>query len=219
MGLLSWFRLLFSRKKGFLTLGISRSGKTTLMKAAEALKKGNDSYDCRKEKTDATSQDKVNLKISLPGIDLCFYFVHDYGGDYSNQEMHLREDLPEVQNIIYCFDAHILAEDEIVDRNGIKLKDYAKTAILQCIKVIKNLQNEQKKIKIKNFIFLGTHYDEVKDHEQYNENVLMKKIGFNDLQKKIKGCLPDTKIAFVCGSFISLDEARNVWKRISDNLN
>lgn len=221
MGFWSWFRFLFARKKGFLTLGISRSGKTTLMKAAEALSKGNVSYDCRKEESAATSQEEVNLKgkISLPGVDLFFYFVHDYGGDYLNQEMHLREDLPEVQNIIYCFDANILAEDEIVDRNGIKLKDYAKTAILQCIKVIKNLQNEQKKIKIKNFIFLGTHYDEVKDQEQYNENVLMKKIGYYDLQKKIKECLPDTKIVFICGSFISFDEAGNVWERIAKKLN
>lgn len=220
MGFWSWFRFLFARKKGFLTLGISRSGKTTLMKAAEALSKGNVSYDCRKEESAATAQEKVNLKgkISLQGVDLFFYFIHDYGGHYENQEMHLQDDLPEVQNIIYCFDANKLAKDEIVDGNGRKLKDYAKTAILQCIKVIKKLQNEQKKIKIKNFVFLGTHYDEVKDKEQYNENVLMEKIGYHDLRKKIKECLPDTRIGFICGSFISYDDAGKVWIKIAEKL-
>lgn len=225
--ILKWILSIFYRRNSFLTIGASRSGKTTLFRAAKALHEGATSYDCRKEKdSTATGIDTQAQKgmIYLPGIELSFYFHGDYGGAYELQKQHLKKDLPKVENIVYCFDASLLAENKCIplkkgdEEKGdeLSLREYTKAVILLCIHEMKELKDD---VNIKNFIFLGTHYDLVKNKEANTEPVLMDKIGYTDLCKEIEKYSKKIRVAFVYGSFDSFDEAKSVWIKISEKLN
>ena len=127
-------------------------------------------------------------------------------------------------NIVYCFDASLLAEDKTIPNplNGREesVAVYTRGAIMQCQKYMKErLAKAPKRMRVKNFIFLGTHYDLVTDKEANSVGCLRDKIGYNDLYAMVKEVKDTIRVAFICGDFTSYENSQEIWSKIAQELN
>ena len=208
-----------------MILGASRSGKSTLIRAAEAIEHTEESYDCRKNPVEAGTGIDADVKkvdiVFKGGLKLSFSIIGDYGGQPEQQIIHLKNNLSDILNIVYCFDASLLAEDKTIPLKNREepIAVYTKAAIMQCTKYMKEvLAKEPKRMRVKNFIFLGTHYDLVTDKEANSVGCLRDKIGYTDLYTQVKNVKDTIRVAFVCGDFTSYENSQEIWKKIAQEL-
>ena len=208
----------------FMILGASRSGKSTLLKAAKTcFVEGDRNYGCEKKdytvhSTDMEPKDKWSSGryiFKIRGAKISFYIPADSGGDRDYFEKNLTENLPGTQTICWCFDAS-QKEIEYGNNNIASLRDYTGGGVGRVIKEMKNLKKDGDDLRVRNFIFLGTHMDKLKPKP--NEEKLKGELGYDDLRKELKSFDPKIRVAFSCGSFISYDSSVNFWEDIFNQL-
>jgi len=193
-------------KTNLLVLGWQGSGKSTFLYIGGGTK----------EPSDTTQKSKLSNGIcyikSEGACPSCKAMVrYDLGGESSDQKRALvYEIFKDVDTVLYFFNTKDLMNQ--VKIRGFAPADYTLGATRQFIQHFQDEfspsssddpQKQQKLMerpphkKLKNFIFVGTHTDEL---PQWNKNQLKEALGFEQLKGELKKKLGDVNVYLAAGS-------------------
>lgn len=221
-----WSLPLWTENSGkIMVLGASRSGKSTLLKAAEVCFGRNDkNYSCENPNYQPSATDIERLDkwgsgryiLTIKGTRISFYTAGDYGGNRDYFLENLKTNLADTKTIFWCFDAS--RKDISCESQGmVSLKGYVGASVEMILAEMKKMREETpERLCVRNFILLGTHLDLLTPPP--DRETLKRELGYDELVRKIKLFDENIKIAFFAGSFISYDSSRTFWDDIMGQL-